>query len=64
MNADKRTLDTLNADVRFNAFALAHCEPADVEANKEALRKAKEALRIFAYKAKPCLTKSGKALRP
>jgi hypothetical protein len=62
MNA--KSLKELNADVRFNEFALAHCEPADVEANKEALRKSKEALRIFAYKAKPCFTKNGKALRP
>jgi hypothetical protein len=64
VNKDKRTLDSLNADVRFNEFALKHCEPADVEANKEALRKAKEAVRVFSYRAKPCLSRNGKALRP
>jgi hypothetical protein len=62
------TLSSLNANVSAAANAL-HFLPADateevIAAAKEQLRKAREAVRIFSYKAKPCFTRSGKALRP
>lgn len=39
-------------------------DPVVVEQLKEKLRKARENLRVFTYKAKPCLTPSGRVLRP
>lgn len=62
------TLSSLNANVS-KAIAAIKTMPADataetIAAAKEQLRKAREAVRIFSYKAKPCFTRSGKALRP
>lgn len=37
---------------------------AEIPALKEAVRVANENLRIFKYRAKPCLTQNGRLLRP
>jgi hypothetical protein len=63
------TLASLQADVKSCEAALNNFneETGDPELQlqlKDDLRHAREDLRIFSYKAKPCLTKNGKVLRP
>lgn len=71
MNKSRKisTLASLQAEVNLCAN---RCYNFDEETGdpelllqlREDLREAREALRIFTYKAKPCLTKNGRVLRP
>lgn len=71
MNAKKKpdTLGKLQAEVNIcqtclNNFDEENDDPEMLLQLREDLREAREALRIFSYKAKPCLTKNGRVLRP
>ena len=63
-----KTLTQLNNEVALaKADANNISETSTLEERvraREALRKAQEAVRVFSYKAKRCLTKNGKVLRP
>lgn len=63
----KVTLNILNTNLAAATRQMGAVVRTDAEAVGEArenLRKAKEALRVFSYQAKPCFTRSGHALRP
>lgn len=63
----QQTLASLNRNLELAQTSLRLTPVTEAEAITEAranVRQAKEALRVFSYKAKPCLTRSGHALRP
>lgn len=60
------SLDNLNDEIAVQQMLVSNHNKDSwytLEEAQEGLRKAKEALRVFKYRAKPALTKSGKVIR-